>query len=109
MKRYRLLLFDSAECLHAGHWFHARDDEQARWIAEQLQDACSDVCASYVLRQGSREIGHREAAVPQLSPAELNERRQQLLVFHEEVLLESAFHIEESRRLLDRLREVKGL
>ncbi len=109
MKRYRLLLFDTSYRLYAGHWFHARDDEQAGWISQQLHDACSDVCASFELRQGSREIECGGPVSVPLRVEEMSELRQQLLTFHEEVLLDSAFRIEESRRLLDRLREVKRL
>ena len=109
MKRYRLLFFDASACLYAGHWFHAREDEQARWIAQQLHDACSDVCPSFELRQGSREVERGGPVSVPRRLEEMSERRQQLLTFHEEVLLDSVFRIEESRRLLDRLREVKGL
>ncbi len=108
MRKYRLLLFDASARLHAGHWFHARDDAAAHWIARQLQDACSDLCPSFELWHGSQRIEYRPAPPDRpVTAEEASERLQQMLVFHEEVLRDSAFALEASQRLLARLRRIK--
>lgn len=108
MKRYRLHLLGADDEVRVAHWFQARDDETAFWLAERLFDACSDIYTSFALWRGARRLRHgKHIRTPGPTAAEIVERRQQMLAFHEEALRDSALRVAESRRLLDRLRGAK--
>jgi hypothetical protein len=110
MNRYRLHLFDAQERMRVGHWLQAEDDDTALWIAEHLYDACSDVFASFSLWHRERSVMSRRPPRPRAQTSEdVVERRQRMLAFHEEALLDSACRIEASQRLLDRLRGAKTI
>ena len=89
--------------------FAADDDDHALEVSAILADACSDVCTSFELWQGERQVcGERQLKPTRLStPHQLSERRQAQLVETEEAMRDSRFAIARSRRLLARLAELK--
>lgn len=106
-KGYRIYFLDAAGRIHGIYWFEAEDDETARWIADRLYSACSDLCASFELRQGPRNLAANGGARAPTTVEEVMTRRQEMLVRHEEALQQSALRIAKSRRLLGALERAK--
>jgi hypothetical protein len=102
MAGYRIYFLNGCSEIRAAHWFEAEDDETATWIAERLYLACSDACIAYEVWQGARMLATDTKPAPATAEAVI-ERRQEMLVRHEQALRDSAFAIARSRRLLEGL------
>ena len=86
--------------------FDAADDHAAMTIAEQLRDACSDLCVSFELWNGSRRVDAFPRLVPRLDAAGISAATQEAVVLLEERLLESRWTIADSQRLLEQSRRL---
>jgi transcriptional regulator with XRE-family HTH domain len=102
---YCLYFLNAEQGIEAAHPLEAEDDATALWIAERLYQACSDVCASFELRQGARDVGGAPLAETGEAAVTL---RQEMLVRHEEALRDSSVRIARSRELLKALERANG-
>jgi hypothetical protein len=103
MSIYRIYFIDSENRCKMAQWFQADDDESAWWLAQQLYDACSDVCASFELWHLTQRIGAGPHAVYRREKIEaLQARRQDILIDIEETIMDSKLRISASRRLLEK-------
>jgi transcriptional regulator with XRE-family HTH domain len=101
---YCVYFLNAEQGIEAAHAVAADDDATALWIAEGLFQACSDVCASFELWHGARNVGSvNDGAPPDNKGGAAIARRQTLLVRHEEMLRDSSLRIAKSRQLLDEL------
>jgi hypothetical protein len=81
--------------------FAAEDDARAMAIARTLCDACSDLCTSFELWQGVRQVEMGSSPRrPDLNFDQFVEQVQNVIVERELVLRESRWVIAESQRLL---------
>lgn len=103
MKTYRLCFCRGRE-LVGRETFHAEDAMSARYIGAAIFDACSDCCDSYELWDGVYRIDVR---LP-VTAAMLDGDRQTRTIETEEAILNSAWAVSKSQRLLARLRELKN-
>src|SRR5690348_2510541 len=83
--------------------FKAEGDWSAQVIATELLDACSDVCASFELWDGTRRLDN-EAGGPRLTSADLSRRTQETVIEREIVMRDGHWQVAKSKRLLDRIR-----
>ncbi len=91
--------------------FNVNTDDEALILSDSLHDAVSDVYTGYELWQNSRRVYHyanSESPHPFIPQQELvSTRRQSELLKREEILHESGTAFARSRRLLERIREVR--
>ena len=107
-RAYRIYFLDTTVRIDGIYWFEAEDDGTARWIADRLHQACSDLCASFELREGSRHLASTNGgARPHKTVEEVVAQSQEMLIRHEEALHASALRIAKSRRLLEALERAK--
>jgi transcriptional regulator with XRE-family HTH domain len=107
-KAYRIYFLDTAGRIDGIYWFEAEDDQTARWIADRLHRACSDLCASFELRQGPRDFAATDSgARPAKTVEEVVAQSQEMLIRHEEALHASSLRIAKNRRLLEALERAK--
>ena len=105
MNSYRLYLYDGSGTIQGRLELTAEDDLAGLTVAENLCDACSDVCASFELWAGPRCVGgssdggHR----PRLGAAQIAEKTQIALIRCEEAIRESHWAVGRSQRLVERL------
>jgi transcriptional regulator with XRE-family HTH domain len=102
---YCLYFLNAEQGIEAAHPLEAEDDATALWIAERLYQACSDVCASFELWQGARDVGGAPLAETGEAAVTL---RQEMLVRHEEALRDSSVRVARSRELLKALERANG-
>jgi|SRR5215472_3983381 len=94
MSAYRMY-FRTAGEIRGRDDFEANDDVTAIRVARVLYDACSDVCDSFELWQGRRQIPARQAHHQKANLADLIE-------VHQRVAIERAEHISQSRSMIAR-------
>lgn len=100
MLRYRLyLLGDGVIC--AWLEFLADNDAEALQSAALLFDACSDVCSSCELWNGSRMLAQEQAVRSLTALDELSRARQKHIIDMEETLHSSRWRVEKSARLAE--------
>ena len=84
--------------------FFARDDGHALAMATVAYKACSDLAASYAVRQGVRTlVGRAAAECTAITWSELAMCRQDAAVKLEEQIQQSGWAVARSRRLLHQL------
>ena len=91
--------------------FQADDDVAATGIARVLFGTCSDICDSFELWQGRREIDAQQPHHSRANLFDLIEAHQRLTIETEEAISQSRWSIAQSRRLaetLDRLKSKTG-
>jgi hypothetical protein len=104
MVDYRVYFRSPLGTIIGRHEFDAADDGVAVQIAGALCEACLDVCETFELWSGVRQVssGTRAIAVP------VAERHQQVVLESEIAIRDSVFSIAQSRRLLDRIQHAGG-
>jgi hypothetical protein len=80
--------------------FDADADKAALLIARNLRDACSDVCETFELWQGTRRVAWPPNSAA-ISPEQINARTQEIVAEREIAIRDSAWQIARSKRLLD--------
>lgn len=111
MPQYRLYLLDGGHAIQARDEFGAEDDAAAVVIAQCLFDACSDIYQGYELWCGSNRLtspldGSRQAA-PFRTLAEITQSTQEVVAERERILLDSAWAITRSQKLVSANRELQ--
>ena len=109
MASYRMY-FLASERIGGRQDFEADEDVAAIRIAHVLHDTCSDICQSFELWQGNRQI---RAQRPQprdstVGLTDLIEDHQRVAIDTEEVISRSGWTIARSRRLIETLNQVKS-
>jgi hypothetical protein len=108
MSTYRMY-FRAAGEIHGRDDFEADDDVAAIRIARALHDACSDMCQSFELWQGTRKIRtHKRPHHVTAGLAGLIEAHQRVTIEREEAISESEWMIARSRRLIETLDRIKS-
>jgi hypothetical protein len=87
------------------HDFEAADDADALAIARNIFDAATDLCDTFDLWDGTRQVDQSRMAILQTNAA--CARRQEHVIRTEEALLSSDWAIARSRRLLARFNELR--
>ena len=102
---YRIY-FREASGIVGRHDFVAWDDQEAILIGDILCDACSDRCSSFEVWEG----GHRIVAprAPRSLPDAFSDKRQAVAIEHEDAVQRSQWAIASSKRLLQRLTELRA-
>ena len=106
MGAYRLYFLNESGRILAADVFDAPHDPTAVAMAAHLASACSDKCSGYELWQADRRIGPRrplDGPPPAISKAVEN-----AVIAREERLLDTRTRIAQSRRLLERITQLKG-
>ena len=93
---------------HGRQDFRADDDVTAIRIARVLFDACSDICQSFELWHGRREIRAQQPPHSRAKLTDLVEAHQRLAIEMEEALSQSYWFIARSRRLIETLDRAKS-
>ena len=104
MTSYRMY-FLASERIEGRQDFEADEDIAAIRIARVLHDACSDICQSFELWQGTRQIRAQHQQTDHF--AELIEDHQRLTINTEELISQSDWRIARSRRLIETLDQIK--
>jgi PAS domain S-box-containing protein len=107
-RKYRLLLLDEAGAILGRDDFDAEDDRGAIFIADMLYDACSDRCARFELYQNGRRLDLSSRNRPVASAEQIRARTQEIVREREQALYDSRMAIAESKRLLERLSDMRG-
>ena len=110
MAWYRMY-FLASERIGGRQDFEADEDVAAIRIAHVLHDTCSDICQSFELWQGNRQIRAQQPQ-PRDSTAsliDLIEDHQRVVIDTEEVISQSCWTIARSRRLIETLNQVKSM
>jgi hypothetical protein len=107
MTAYRMYFLITGR-IHGRQDFEADDDVAAIRIARVLYDTCSDVCESFELWQGKRQIRAQQAHHSRASLADLIEAHQRVTIETEEVISQSDWVIAQSRRLIETLDQMKS-
>jgi hypothetical protein len=87
--------------------FEAENDRDAMFIATLLCDACSDVCDTFELWDGARQVDD-VTSVPTLSIEDVRARAQETVLTREIIIRDSHWQIAKSRRLLEHVTQVRG-
>jgi hypothetical protein len=106
LHRYQLFLLASGE-LGTRLEFFADDDEEALENGSLLFEACSDVCSSYELWNGSQLLIRGRPAGAPTALQTLSEARQSQMLQMEESLHSSRWCITRSNRLADAIDTVR--
>jgi hypothetical protein len=88
--------------------FEVVGDVAAVRIARVLYDTCSDVCDSFELWQGTRQLRPRQQHYPYARLAELSDAHQRVVLDKEVTISDSRWLIAESRRLIETLERAKA-
>ena len=110
MAIYRFRFFDDDDHIMRGQFdFEAGDDVQAVETAEILFDACSDRCQSWEIWEAELFLvrGPQNIGIP-LRASDLTKRRQEYIVYCEEIILQSKWMVASSERLLAELDKLKA-
>jgi len=83
--------------------FEADEDVAAIRIARVLYDMCSDICQSFELWQGKRQINAQQPHHSRASLTDLIEAHQRVTIDTAEVISERRCMIARSRRLIETL------
>ena len=102
MLEYRMY-FRIAGQIHGRDDFEANSDVAAIRIARVLYEACSDVCESFELWQGTRRLRARQAHCWKANLADLIEAHQRVVIEREECISHSEWMIARSQRLIEAL------
>ncbi len=104
MSSYRLYFIDRTGSIAGRDDFDADGDGEAQSIAAILSEACSDVCPSFELWQGTRTV-HSAAEPPKhvYADAELTQKIEDAVTHREETIQSSKWRIAQSRRLIARM------
>jgi hypothetical protein len=105
MNSYRIYFWSQAAIVGRDD-FEAKNDESALWMAELLCEACSDRCDSFDLWQGRRRVGSSLSG-PRAGVVEMTPQIQEELRRRQEAIRDSRWPIAESRRLLERIRQLE--
>jgi len=107
MATYRMYFLASGR-IEGREDFEADQDVAAIRIARVLYDACSDICQSFELWQGTRQINTQQPQHSRTSIADLIEAHQRVTIETEEVISQSDWMIARSRRLIATLEHFKS-
>ena len=107
MSVYRMY-FRTNSRIHGRDDFEANDDVAAIRIASVLYDTCSDVCDSFELWQGGRQILVQEAHHQKVNLADLIEAHQRVTIERAEHISQSGWMIARSKRLIECLNRSKS-
>jgi PAS domain S-box-containing protein len=107
-RKYRLLLLDESGAILGRDDFDAGDEPDAVVIADMLYDACADRCARFELYQNGRHLDLSSRNRPFESPEQIRARTQEIVLEREQALYDSGMAIAESKRLLERLSDIRG-
>jgi hypothetical protein len=88
--------------------FDADADKAALLIARNLRDACSDVCDTFELWQGTRRVAWPPNPAATI-PEQINTRTQEVVAEREMAIRDSAWQLARSKRLLDATRLLPGV
>ena len=88
--------------------FEADEDVAAIRIARVLYDMCSDICQSFELWQGKRQINAQQPHHSRASLTDLIEAHRRVTIDTAEVISESRRMIARSRRLIETLGRIKS-
>src|SRR5215470_10726250 len=88
--------------------FDADEDVAAIRVARVLYDTCSDICQSFELWQGKRQINAQQPHHSRASLTDLIEAHQRVTIDAEEVISQSRWMIARSRRLIETLDRIKS-
>ena len=89
--------------------FDAADDVAALSIARILCEACSDICQSFELWQGTRRLRARQPPYRRATAlADLDDAGQRAAIETEEAIARSQWRIAQSERLFARLKAVRS-
>jgi hypothetical protein len=75
-------------------------------IAALLCDACSDVCETFELWDGTRRVGTSTEQKPALTAEQINAHAQESVVQSEIAIRDSEWLIAQSQRLLERIQRL---
>ena len=105
MKWYRVYLYDGAGAFQGRDDFEAGDDLAAMVIAENLCDACSDLCETFELWDGVRRVDASFSKLPRPSvrAGQITFTAQASLIRCEEAMRNSHWAVARSQRLIERL------
>lgn len=106
---YRVYFRSHAGTILGRDEFEAEDDRSAQVIAASLGDACSDISPSFDLWQGARRVATARSSVPgrQTSASEMHDQVLMRVIERQKIIQRSGWAIASSRRLLDRLDQVR--
>lgn len=107
MSAYRMYFRTSYSMSPCRLHFQADDDVAAIRIARALF-TCSDVCQSFELWQGAREVHAQQPHHPRAKLSDLIEAHQRLTIETEEAVSQSLWLIERSQCLIETLDRVKS-
>jgi hypothetical protein len=105
---YRVFLREASGIV-GRHDFVAWDDHEAVAMADILCDACSDRCSSFEVWAGGHCIITPRAPRSLAGIEGIQERRQEAVIEHEDAIQRSQWAIASSKRLLERLTELRDL
>jgi hypothetical protein len=97
------MYFRTTGKIHGREDFDADDDVAAIRIARVLYDTCSDVCDSFELWQGARQLRARQPHHQRASLADLIEAHQRVTLDTEDRICRSRWRIAQSQRLIQAL------
>ena len=101
MSRYRMYFLTSG--IRSAEDFEADNDIDAIRMARVLCDACSDVCSSFELWQGTRLVRVRPPPYRGISLSDLREAQQRIVIEREKTIRESHAVLARSQRLVETL------
>jgi len=106
---YRVYFRSHAGTILGRDEFEAEDDRSAQVIAEILGDACSDISQSFDLWQGARRVVTVRSAAPghQTSASAVDDQVLTRVIERQKIIQRSGWAIASSRRLLERLDQVR--
>jgi acetyl-CoA carboxylase carboxyltransferase component len=107
MAAYRMHFLSSGR-ISGRQDFEADGDVAAIRIARVLYDTCSDICQSFELWQGKRQIRAQQPHHSRASLTDLIEAHQRVTIDTEEVISQSDWMIARSRRLIETLDRIKS-
>jgi DNA-binding response OmpR family regulator len=104
---YRVYFRDQEGLTAGRHDFGAPNDDSAMMIATLLCDACSDVCDTFELWDGTRRINAAGQQKPIVLTAEqINARAQECALESEIAIRDSEWLVARSRRLLEQIKRL---
>jgi DNA-binding response OmpR family regulator len=103
---YRIYFRDKEGLTAGRHEFYATDDDAAMMIATLLCDACSDVCETFELWDGTRRVDMSIEQKPALTAEQINAHAQESAVQSEIAIRDSEWLIAQSQRLSERIQKL---
>jgi hypothetical protein len=108
MRTYRLCFFDD-RAVRGLLDFQASNDGRAAETAEILFQACSDCCEAWAIWRGNVFISCGPVKLRAwFQASDLSEQRQEIIVAHEDAILNSKWAIASSKHLLAELDRLKA-